>query len=119
MEGSSGRMEPAPAQRRCCLRLLRLRQNCRKQTHGASSSPVSSRNCGSHATCQPIRAVYSQPRPPQRSRSGPDQGLHPDVHMEEVLPASVNPRRDLPDGADASMELDDDVDPETGERAQG
>lgn len=114
-------MESLPVRRKSCL--LRIRENCpfrklRRQTYdvsAANSSPIGSycNNIGPPTSNQPISTVYSQPLPPP-SRCSPDQSeAVADVHMEEENQQNPESR------AEDCMDLDDDVDPETGERAQG
>lgn len=122
-----------PVRRKSCL--LRLRENCpfrklRKQTYDVSSAtppPIGScwNNIGP-TNHQAMNTVYSEPLPPVsrcKSVSSPDRPEAVDVHMEEDPPAAENPHgpqnpENPENRAEDCMDLDDDVDPETGERAQ-
>ncbi|CAK6979513.1 hypothetical protein E3U43_020454 [Scomber scombrus] len=129
-------MESLPVRRKSCL--LRIRENCpfrklRKQTYdvsAAASSAIGSYwNHINHPTnLQPISTVYSEPLPPLprcQSDCSANQSK-PDVHMEEP-PAAGNlqhlqnqqNQQNQQNRADEDcMELDNAIDPETGERAQ-
>ncbi|KAM8735022.1 uncharacterized protein AB9X84_023642 isoform 1-T2 [Acanthopagrus schlegelii] len=128
-------MESLPVRRKSCL--LRLRENCpfrklRRQTYdvsAATSSPIGSYwdNIDLPTSNQPTSTVYPEPLPPlsscQRVCSPNQSEAAADVCMEEDPPAAENQQnpqnQQLENRAEDSMDLDDDVDPETGERAQG
>ncbi|XP_076594219.1 uncharacterized protein LOC143325176 [Chaetodon auriga] len=125
-------MENLPVRRKSCL--LRIRENCpfrklRRQTYdvsAATSSLIGSywNNIGPATTNQPMSTVYSEPSPPlfrYQSVCSPNQSeVAADVQMED-LPAAENQndQQNPENRAEDCMDLDDDVDPETGERAQG
>ncbi|GAA6232442.1 involucrin-like [Lates japonicus] len=128
-------MESVPVRRKSCL--LRLRENCpfrklRRQTYALSataSAPIGSywNNVGLPTSNRPISTVCSQPLPPLSGVSPSDQSeAATDVHMEEDPPAAGNQnlqnlqnQQNPENRAEDFMELNDNVDPETGERAQG
>ncbi|TMS01625.1 hypothetical protein E3U43_020454 [Larimichthys crocea] len=123
-------MESLPVRRKSCL--LRIRENCpfrklRRKTYdvsAATSSPIGSywNTTGPPTIEQPIRTVYSEPLPSLarcQSVCSPNQSeLVADVHMEEE-PDSQQNQQNQQNRAEDCMDLDNDVDPETGERAQG
>ncbi|KAL7394273.1 hypothetical protein ABVT39_023385 [Epinephelus coioides] len=129
-------MESLPVRRKSCL--LRLRENCpfrklRRKTYDvstASSSPIGSywNNIDPPTSNQPISTVYSQPLPPPY-RCSPDQPeAAADVHMEDENQQNQQNQQHQQNHQDQQnpenivedfMDLDDGVDPETGERAQG
>ncbi|KAM9353232.1 uncharacterized protein ABDE67_005602 [Symphorus nematophorus] len=113
-------MASLPVRRTSCL--LRLRDNCpfrklRRRTYdvsAAASSPIGPywNNTGNHP-------INSEPLPPVCC---PDQSeAAADIPIEEDPPAAENQQnqQNPENRADDWMDLDADVDPETGERAQG
>ncbi|XP_076742918.1 uncharacterized protein LOC143419557 isoform X1 [Maylandia zebra] len=127
-------MESVPVRRRSCL--LRFRERCPfrklcRRTYdisAADSSPIDLpwNDVRFSSTKQPMLQMFPHLARCQ-SFSPPDQS-DADTHMEEDLCAAENhqnhqshqnQQQDAEGKADNHMELDDDVDPETGERAQG
>ncbi|XP_023127410.1 uncharacterized protein LOC111569491 [Amphiprion ocellaris] len=117
-------MESLPVRRRSCL--LRLRENCpfrnlRRRTYDVSAAASSQtgpnwNNIRLPATNQPISTIYS----PDESEASVDmEESPPPVENQQNQQQNQQNQQHNPDNRDEDcMELDD-VDPETGERAQG
>ncbi|KAM9309590.1 uncharacterized protein KZ484_025597 isoform 2-T2 [Pholidichthys leucotaenia] len=119
-------MASAPVRRKTCL--LRLKENCPirklcRRTYDisagakpSSSGPDWNPPNPTDGSNQPISTISSEPLP-HSSRCSLNQS-QADAHMEEEPPTAES-HQNPENQAEDRMELDNDVDPETGERAQG
>ncbi|KAK9514467.1 hypothetical protein VZT92_027932 [Zoarces viviparus] len=109
--------------RKSCL--LRLRETCpfrrlRRQTYDVSSakpSPIGlywNNKEGPPTGDQPMSTVYTEPLPPPSRCHSVRSHHQSEAAAGVVMENQQNPE----DTADDFMDLDDDIDPETGERAQ-